>query len=85
MRNRINIENNAVTDLRPHESLIILNISSLNSVIKRQKLLLVYKEIWLNYMPFKRNSILTNDICGLKVNGLGKDTSISLKNWEWLH
>lgn len=39
MRNRIkHTENNAVTDLRPHESLIILNISSLNSVIKRQKL-----------------------------------------------
>lgn len=60
MRNRIkHTENNAVTDLRPHESLIILNISSLNSVIKKTEIALVYKEIWLNYMPFKRNSILT--------------------------
>ena len=31
-------ENNAVTDLSPDTSIIILNISSLNSVIKRQKL-----------------------------------------------
>ena len=40
MKNRINIQktNNAVTDLSPDISIIILNISSLNSVIKRQKL-----------------------------------------------
>ena len=50
--------NNAVADLSPDTSIIIWNISSLNSAIKKTKIAIEYKEIWLNYMPLKRNSLL---------------------------